>query len=67
MCKFFICIYIVFCISANTVNATDSVIEAQMQALDLSSFIKEGQIYTNKIFPDINVENLLTSALSRKC
>lgn len=64
--KILICICIIFCLSNNTVYATDSIIEAQIQALDLSSFIREGQDYTKEVFPDINVDNLLTSALSRQ-
>lgn len=65
MCKIFMCIYIIFFLDSNIVNATDSIIETQIQALDLSLFIKEGQNYTSEVFPDIQIEELLSSALSR--
>jgi len=60
-------IFILFCIICsfftNTSYATDVVIESQLDALDLSSFIHEGEIYTKEIFPDIDVNELLNSAL----
>ena len=43
--------------------ATDEIISSQMETLNLSSFIKEGEKYTEEIFPDIDLSNLLNSAI----
>ena len=43
--------------------ATDEIISSQMDALNLSSFINEGQKYTEDIFPDVDLNNLLNSAI----
>lgn len=43
--------------------ATDEIISSQMETLNLSSFINEGSKYTEEIFPDINLNNLLNSAI----
>lgn len=57
-----ICVFCAF--FTNTVDATDAVIESQLEALDLSAFIEEGENYTKEIFPDIDVNELLNSALT---
>lgn len=44
-------------------HATDAIISSQMEALNLSSFIKEGENYTEEIFPDINLNDFLNSAV----
>ena len=44
--------------------ATDEIISSQMEALNLSSFISEGEKYTEDIFPDIDLNQLLNSAIS---
>jgi len=56
-----ICVLCIF--FTNTIYATDAVIESQLEALDLSAFIKEGESYTKEIFPDIDINELLNSAL----
>lgn len=43
--------------------ATDAIISSQMEALNLSSFIKEGENYTQDIYPDIDLNNFLNSAI----
>jgi len=43
--------------------ATDEIISSQMEALNLSSFINEGEKYTEENFPDIDLNNLLNSAI----
>ena len=43
--------------------ATDEIISSQMDALNLSSFINEGEKYTQEIFPDIDLNKLLNSAI----
>jgi len=56
----FILIYIF--IIPNT-YATDEIISSQMDALNLSSFIQEGEKYTEDIFPDVDLNSLLNSAI----
>ncbi len=56
----FILIY--FCISPFT-YATDEIISSQMEALNISSFIKEGEKYTKEVFPDISLNDFLNSAI----
>lgn len=46
--------------------ATDEIISSQMEALNISSVIKEGQTYTKDAFPDISVKELLDSAIKGK-
>lgn len=43
--------------------ATDEIISSQMDALNLSSFIAEGEKYTEDVFPDINLNDFLNSAI----
>lgn len=43
--------------------ATDEIISSQMEALNLSSFINEGEKYTEEIFPDIDLDTLLNSTI----
>ena len=45
------------------VYATDEMVSSQMDALNISSFINEGEKYTEDIFPDINLNDLLNSAI----
>lgn len=56
----FILIYIL--IVPNTYS-TDEIISSQMEALNISSFINEGEKYTQDIFPNIDLNNLLNSAI----
>ena len=43
--------------------ATDEIISSQIDSLNLSSFIDEGQKYTEDVFPDISLNDLLNSAI----
>lgn len=43
--------------------STDEIISSQMETLNISSFIKEGEKYTEDIFPDLNGNELLSSAI----
>lgn len=43
--------------------ATEEIISSQMDALNISSFIKEGENYTKDIFPDMNLNEFLNSAI----
>lgn len=44
-------------------HATDEIIASQMETLNLSSLMDEGEKYTKEIFPDINLNDLLNSAI----
>lgn len=44
--------------------ATEEIIEEQMESLNISSFIEEGEKYTKEILPDIEISELLADALS---
>lgn len=48
----------------NSSIATEQIIDDQMEALNLSSFITEGEKYTKEAFPDLNVEDLITNSLT---
>lgn len=43
--------------------ATDEIISSQMETLNISAFIKEGEKYTKEVFPDISLSDFLTSAI----
>lgn len=48
----------------NPVQAIDTkIIEEQQSSLNISGFIEESQKYTEKIFPDVDLSNLLNSAI----
>lgn len=64
--KIIILLILIFMFLSNTSYATEEIIASQMESLNISSFIKEGQAYTKKSFPDINIEDLLTSAIKGK-
>lgn len=64
MCKKILIIFLIIIIFSGTVYATDAIIESQLDALNLSSFIEEGKKYTKDIFKDVNMEELLKSAIS---
>lgn len=57
-----ICI-LIYLITTPNVYGTEEIISSQMDALNLSSVIKEGESYTKDAFPDINLNELLNSAI----
>lgn len=57
---FFILIY--FFIIPKT-YATEEIISSQIEALNISSFIKEGENYTKEVFPDMNLNDFLNSSI----
>ncbi len=46
--------------------ATEEIINSQMQALNISTVIKEGQAYTKEAFPNIDLNELLNSVIKGK-
>lgn len=43
--------------------ATDKIISSQMETLNISSFIKEGENYTKEVFPDMDLKEFLNTAI----
>ena len=63
MKKILILVLLLILIPNNSI-ATEQIINDQMEALNLSSFITEGEKYTKETFPDLNVEELITNSLT---
>ena len=70
MKKIIICSLIIFFIScfyisnaSNYINANMDIIESQKDTLNIGAFIKEANKYTKDVFSDIEVEELLNSAI----
>ena len=61
--KIIIVLLIIIIYISNCSYATDEIISSQMEQLNISSFIKEGQEYTKKALPDIDIHSLLESAM----
>lgn len=64
MLKKILIIFFIIIIFSGSVRATNAIIESQLDALNLSSFIQEGEKYTKDIFKDIDMEEVLKSAIS---
>lgn len=64
MFKKILIIFFMIIIISGTVQATDAIIESQLDALNLSSFIEAGETYTKDIFEDVDINELLKSAVS---
>lgn len=59
-------IIIIILLFPSVVHATDAIIKSQLDALNLSSFIEEGEKYTKDIFEDVDIGELLESAITGK-
>jgi len=66
MCKKIIITFLIILLFPGLVQATDAIIESQLDALNLSSFIEEGEKYTKDIFEDVDIGELLESAITGK-
>lgn len=44
--------------------ATEEIIKEQSEILNISSFVEEGENYTKEVFPEISINELLTSAMA---
>lgn len=64
MYKKILIIFFIIIMISGTVQATDAIIESQLDALNLSSFIEAGETYTKDIFEDVDINELLKSAVS---
>lgn len=63
MNKIFLLIIILILIP-NVSFATDVVVKEQMEALNLGTFIAEGENYTKETFPELNIQEILTQSLT---
>lgn len=61
--KRIIIIFFIIMICSPCVQATDKIIETQLDSLNLSSFIEAGEKYTKDSFKDVNIGELLNSAI----
>ena len=59
-------IIIIILLFPGLVHATDAIINSQLDSLNLSSFIEEGEKYTKDIFEDVDIGELLESAITGK-
>lgn len=50
----------------NIAYSTNETIKGQMNTLNISSVIKEGQKYTKENFPDVDITELLNDAITGK-
>jgi len=62
--KRIIIIIIILIAIPNTSLATDAIVQDQMEALNLGSFITEGEEYTKHAFPELDIKEVLTGSLS---
>jgi len=53
-------------IISNTSYATETIVEKQIESLNLGTFITESEKYTEEAFPDLNVQEFITESLAGK-
>lgn len=61
--KKIISIFVLILTISNVVQATNEILETQLEALNLSSFIQEGEKYTKNSFAGLNINEVLNSAI----
>lgn len=59
-------ILILIVLPINEVYATDEIISSQMETLNISQIIKDGEKYTKEAFPEVDLNELLNSAITGK-
>ena len=68
MKKMFIMIVFIFWVIPNLCYASEissqDILQSQQDELNISSFIKEAQKYTESTFEEININELFTSAIT---
>ena len=57
-------VFLILCIGNQSIATDGEIIQSQKDSLKISSFIEEAQKYTKEIFPDIDMDNLLSSAIN---
>lgn len=61
--KFIIVIILILILVPGICFATEDIIEEEKEALGISKFIKEAEEYTKDVFPDLDIDNLMTSSI----
>ena len=61
-----IAIFLIIISINSVVYATDKIIASEMESLNLSSFIREGEKYTKEVLKDIDISELMSSAIAGK-
>lgn len=61
--RIIICIVLIILIP-NISLATDEIVQDQMEALNLGTFISEGEKYTKETVPELNIQELISQSLS---
>ena len=64
MKKKIILVIVLISLVPNTCLGTEAIVNDQLEALNLGSFIKEGEKYTKDVFPEVNVKNLITQSIT---
>ena len=64
MKKIILVFILAFLFVPKTYAISDSIIESQKTSLNISGFLEESKKYTEKIFPDIDLNTLLGSAIT---
>ena len=63
----FFCYWIIFiiisCSSTTSYAENEEILESQKESLNISNFIEQANKFTGKVFEDIDVEDLLNSAI----
>ena len=62
--RIIILVLLIINIITNNTYATNEIIDSQLEALDMSSIVREGKKYTSEVFPDINIENILSETIN---
>ena len=65
-CKKIILVFFIILSISHIVQATEKIVDSQLESLNLSTFIKEGEKYTKDSFEDLSISNLLNSAVKGK-
>lgn len=66
MKKILLLTLLIFLLVPNVSFSTGTIVEDQMKALNLGTFIEESGKYTNEVFPELDVQELITKSLTGK-
>lgn len=66
MKKILLLTLLIFLLVPNVSFSTETIVEDQMKALNLGTFIEESRKYTNEVFPELDVQELITKSLTGK-
>lgn len=66
MKKILLLTLLIFLLVPNVSFSTETIVEDQIKALNLGTFIEESGKYTNEVFPELDVQELITKSLTGK-